>query len=207
MEKNKIPYLYINMNYNFIIILFAFIIGLYFVSTHKTNDVIEGFNGSGTENCPNLLMKKDDAYYLYNTNKLHVPGVNPIKFNNLEDYTEFIDWSRGQGIRCPVLFLQQTYDTQGKRTYRVLPDPENPNAGLPPQRMPKETKLYDAGHQPGSMPSFDPLNQYIGDYTPLDAMFHDTENKYSDSAMDTNWGGIAYTEKDIAEGKYAGDTN
>jgi hypothetical protein len=57
------------------------------------------------------------------------------------------------------------------------------------------------------MPSFDPLNQYIGDYTPLDAMFHDTENKYSDSAMDTNWGGSAYTEKDIAEGKYAGDMN
>ena len=90
-----------------------------------------------------MLIKKDDAYYLYNSAKAEVPGVNPIRFNNLEEYNEFMQWLRGAGIRCPVLYLQQTYDTQGERTYRVLPDANEQHAGLPPTQ-PQETLLYDA---------------------------------------------------------------
>ena len=28
------------------------------------------------------------------------------EFNNLEEYTEFLEWQRGAGIRCPVLYVQ-----------------------------------------------------------------------------------------------------
>ena len=191
------------MNNKLLLIGVLFLAGFIYVCLNKTSDLLEGF--SVPSNCPNLLIKKDDKYLLVNTTKSHIPGVNPIEFKNLEDYTEFMQWLRGQGIRCPVLFLQQTYDTQGKRTYRILPDAYEPNAGLPPQRMPHETKLYDAGHNPGSMPGFDPLNQYIGDYTPLDKMFHE-KGPISDNPMDPNWGGKAYTAEIVKEGKYAGDT-
>lgn len=194
------------MNYTLIIIGILYILGLYFIIKNSTKKCVEGFNSGSS--CPNLLMKKDDAYYLYNTNKSNVPGVNPVRFNTLEEYTEFMDWLRGSGIRCPVLFLQQTYDTQGQRTYRALPNPEEPNAGLPPVRPLKQTKLFDAGHNKGSMPGFDPMNQYIGDYTPLDGIFHEkNKNGLSDNPIDTNWGGVAYS-RDIVDNTntYAGDT-
>lgn len=191
------------MNIRVSLIFIVFLAGLYYVCTHTTNDLLEGF--SVPSNCPNLLIKKDDKYLLFNTTKGHIPGVNPIKFNNLEDYTEFVHWLRGQGIRCPILFLQQTYDTQGKRTYRILPDAYDQNPGLPPNRLADETKLIDAGHTPGSMPGFDPLNQYIGYYTPLDKMFHD-QGPMSDNPRDADWGGQAYTAEQVASGRYSGST-
>lgn len=193
------------MNYKLLLIIALYLLGLYFIIRNTTKGCIEGFEGQS--NCPNLLMKKDDAYYLYNTNKADVPGVNPIRFNTLEEYTEFVQWLRSSGVICPILYLQQTYDTQGQRTYKMLPDPNEPNAGFPPTQPLKETKLYDAGHDKGSMPGFDPMNQYIGDYTPLDKMFHEEEkDKFSDNPMDVNWGGTAYAREQVAEGKYAQDT-
>lgn len=191
------------MNIKKVLYIGLFLAGLLFVCTNKTKHIIEGFDVPS--NCPNLLIKKGAKYYLHNTAKDNVPGVNPIEFKNLEEYVEFMHWMRGQGIRCPVLYLQQTYDTQGERTYRVLPDAVEQNAGLPPQRMPKLTKLYDAGHQKGSMPGFDPLNQYIGDYTPLDAMFHE-KGPISDNPMDNQWGGAQYSREVVQSGKYAKDT-
>ena len=190
------------MNYKLCVIFIIFLAGLYFVCTHKTSDIREGFNVAG--NCPNILIKKGDRLYLQNTSKASVPGVNPIEFKNLEEYTEFVDWLRSQGIRCPILYLQQTYDTQGDRTYRVHPDPLEPNAGIPPALVPTETKLYDAGHNKGSMPGFDSQNQYIGDYTPLDKIFHKTGSK-SDNPMDNQWGGVQYSRNEAASGKYKSD--
>lgn len=189
--------------------------GFYFIfqtvydkNKDKKNDSNkEGFEGNHS-NCPNLLLKKDNAYYLYNTNKADVPGVNPIRFDRLYEYKEFIEWLRSQGIRCPVLYLEQTYDTQGERTYRMLPDPEEPNAGLPPQMPLQETKLFDAGHDKGSYPGYDRLNQYIGDYTPLDQMYHQEERtqQLSDNPMDVNWGGPQYSRDVVKSGKYKEDT-
>ena len=195
------------MQFTFVSVIVLFIIGLIFVTTNKTNDVVEGFNASlGLENdCPNLLMKKDNAYYLYNSKREQTPGLNPIKFESLDEYKGFVEQLQSEGIHCPVLFLQQTFDTQGDMTYRMLDKPWMPTVGLPPKRLPQETKLFDAGHDPGSAPSFDPLNQYIGLYTPLDAMFK-SKDKYSDNPMDTQWGGSRYSERAIESGKYAGST-
>jgi len=190
------------MNTKLIIAIVLFLAGLCFIMKYRTKDVVEGFGDFS--NCPNLLVKKDSDYYLYNTTKAEVPGVNPIKFSNLEDYTEFMQWLRGEGIRCPVLYLQQTYDTQGERTYRMLPDPKEQHPGLPPT-IPHVTKLYDAGHNKGSYPGFDPENQYVGDYTPLDEMYH-SKKAISDNPMDTNWGGPAWSRESVREGDYAEDT-
>ena len=188
------------MNYKLAVVVVIFLAGFFFVSSHKTSDIIEGFGDYSK--CPNLLIKKEDKYYLHNTTKADVPGVNPIEFKTLEDYVEFVHWLRSNGIRCPILYLQQTYDTQGERTFRVLPDPIEPNAGLPPALVPNETKLYDAGHNKGSFPGFDSSNQYIGDYTPLDKMFNQT-GSISDNAMDDNWGGVRYSRAVVKSGKYA----
>ena len=43
-----------------------------------------------------------------------------------------MEWLRGEGIRCPALFLQHTYDTQGKSTYKIRPSPTDPQGGAPP---------------------------------------------------------------------------
>jgi hypothetical protein len=212
------------------------------------NGIGIGNGGSGSvppSHCPNLLIKKDNAYYLYNSKKANVPGVNPIRFNNLEEYTEFARWLKSQGVRCPILQLQQTYDTQGERTYRItqVPDPDNPNdlitASIPEQVSTEDllhvreldgvmvgsehlrqiqsqtqfqmqapiTKLYDAGHDKGSMPAFDPHNQYVGLNTPLDHMFHMEERTQglSDNPMDVNFGGAQYAKDVVASGAYKED--
>lgn len=79
-----------------------------------------------------MLIQKGSRFYLYNSKLAQVPGVNPIEFDNLEDYTEFLEWQRSQGIRCPVLYLQETYDAQGNKTFKARPSVSEPQAGLPP---------------------------------------------------------------------------
>lgn len=177
-----------------------FFIGLYFYATKC--DCKEGLtnNTSGGPRCPNLLIQKGSRFYLYNTKLAEVPGVNPIEFANLEDYTEFLDWQRSQNIRCPVLYLQETYDAQGNRVYKSRPSVSEPQAGIPPstaaptgiasqvppimesalepvgdQAYPNPTLLVDATqndppYNQGSYPAHDQTSYYIGTTTPLDAM-------------------------------------
>lgn len=198
--------------YKFYIIFILFSLGLFFIYSTHVQNIYEGMNSIGLDraNCPNLLVKRDGKFLMYNTKRAEIPGVNPIVFDHLEDYKEFMKWLRSQGIRCPVLYLERTNDTQGQDTYRLLPDPEEPNAGLPPQRPFKETKLFDAGHNEGSMPGFDSMNQYIGDYTPLDKMFHQTgrfgPEGRSANPMDLNFGGEEFAEEVVESGAYADDT-
>jgi hypothetical protein len=180
------------------LLLLVFLIGLYFYA--KNGD--EGFtnNQSTGPRCPNLLIQKGSRFYLYNSKLAQVPGVNPVEFDNLEDYTEFLDWQRSQNIRCPVLFLQETYDAQGNRVYKSRPSVSEPQAGLPPSAAapigiasqvspmmetslepvgedayPNPTLLVDATrndppYNQGSYPAYDETSYYIGTTTPLDAM-------------------------------------
>jgi len=102
---------------------------LFILRTHTK----EGFEKlTNKPSCPNLLVQKGKKVYLYNTRLNEVPGVNPIVFNNLEEYTEFIDWQRSQGIRCPVLYLQEVQDASGKVVCRARPCISEPQGGLPP---------------------------------------------------------------------------
>jgi len=116
------------------LLILVFLIGLYFYANNNDTVINEGYrnNSNSTSRCPNMLIQKGSKFYLYNSNLAQVPGVNPIEFNNLEDYTEFLDWQRSQGIRCPVLYLQESYNAQGKRVYNIRPSVSEPQAGLPP---------------------------------------------------------------------------
>jgi hypothetical protein len=110
-----------------------FLAGLYFYVEYGPNPKkLEGLSTiNGELRCPNILIQKGAKYYLYNSNIDEVPGVNPIMFNNLAEYTKFLEWQRSAGIRCPVLYVQNTYDAQGNRVYKMRPSVSEPQGGLP----------------------------------------------------------------------------
>jgi len=115
----------------------VFLIGLYFYvkqGNKNTDGFTSALDTSTTSKCPNLLVQKGSMIYLYNTKVAEVPGVNPLIFENLEEYTEFINWQHSQGIRCPVLYLQQTYDAQSNSVYKIRPSVSEPQGGLPPSK-------------------------------------------------------------------------
>ena len=125
-------------------ILISFLLGILFCLSNKHADVIENFGFSSK--CPNLLIKKGCKIELLNTKKAKIPGVNPVIFNNLEEYTEYVKWQKFMGIHCPVLYLQQTYNTQGKKRFQVMDSIEDPTAGYPNTENPTFRKVFmDAG--------------------------------------------------------------
>jgi hypothetical protein len=160
---------------------------------------------------------------LYNSQVAKVPGVNPIKFNNLEDYVEFMKWQRSQGIVCPVLYLQQTNDAQGKNIYKIRPSPVDLQGGLPPMvdtttgagaganRLPPVTKLMDSNrndppYNTNSYPGVDASGFNMGDVTPLDMLnFIQQDSGTSPNPMDPNWGGPKFTQHLVDSGYYEGD--
>jgi len=214
------------------LLILLFLIGLYFYAkgTDLTYTYSEGFkpNEKNGVRCPNLLIQKGSKFYLYNSKLARVPGVNPIEFDNLEDYSEFLDWQRSQKIRCPVLYLQETYDAQGNKVYKTRPSVFEPQAGLPPSiasshgdvilesnlgtpGMPAYTNptlLVDATqndppYNTNSYPAHDQTDYYIGTTTPQDMMDIASEKApISANPMDTNWGGAAYTDKLVEQGYY-----
>ena len=196
--------------------IIMFLGGLYFYITYSKTDksyMLEGLSTmNGELRCPNILIQKDAKYYLYNSEIAQVPGVNPIMFNNLEEYTEFLEWQRSAGIRCPVLYVQNSYDVQGNRVYKVRPGVSELQGGLPPTTpvpLPlKFTPLVDATRNDGkynenSYPAYDQSSYYVGSTTPLDMIKNSDANMlYSDNAMDPNWGGADYTQSLVETGYY-----
>ena len=125
------------------IILSVFALGFLFTISYKHSDLIrEPFDI--TNKCPNLLVRKGKEIHLVNTNKALIPGVNPIKFESLEDYAQFVEYQKHMKINCPILYYQETYDTQNNKGYRLHSDPLNPEAGLPS----KIAKEYDINKSP-----------------------------------------------------------
>ena len=189
------------MNAKLLVIAVVFILGLVVASTKTRETFI-------SNQCPNLLIKKDGVYYLKNT---RVPNQPPITFNSLDDYIKFVEIQRKEGMSCPVLYLQQTADAQGTTSYRMMPDPRNPNGGLSAEQFPTiegelRRKLTDASRlsnifNKGLYPGYDPTNQDIGVETPLDKIFTST-GSVSDNPMDPNWGGMDYTRGVVKTGKY-----
>lgn len=207
-----------------LILFLILILGLflYFHIFHFPTKIKENF--SMNSNCPNILIKKNGKFILKNTRKAEVPGVNPIVFNNLEEYVEFIQWSRSQKINCPILYLQESYDPQGNTNFQFRPNPFNPEGGLPsyivddpqssqgnviPYQQPPENLLLDANrndppYNKNSYPGFDAWNQYIGETVPIDKMFHEEEKlPVSDMPTDDNWGGPGYSKKVVKSGYYS----
>jgi hypothetical protein len=215
------------MTLSTLLFILVFLIGLYFYARSSNPKYSEAFVNNGQLRCPNLLIQKGSRFYLYNSKVAKVPGVNPIEFENLEDYTEFLDWQRSQGIRCPVLYLQQTYDAQGNPVYKVRPSVTEPQSGLPPSiassigniipeqptnsgipSLPNPTLLVDATrndppYNTNSYPAYDESSYYVGTTTPLDIMnIQEQQKAVSANPMNDNWGGSDYTQSLVDKGYY-----
>ena len=201
---------------------FVFLLGMYYYMNYGES-YLENFEN---KDCPNLLIQKGSKIYLKNTKKAEIPGVNPIEFNNLEEYVEFTEWQRHKKIQCPVLFLKREFDAQNKEVYKMHPGGTEIHAGI--QSVPANVNTQNRGNvilnKKGQDPysdllkdaskdnppynqnmyaSMDPANQTEGDNTPLDKLFHVQEDaSESDNPMDANWGGTGYTQQAIDSGKY-----
>ena len=156
--------------------------------------------------CPTTLVQDGAKYLLFNDNLPEEEGVNPLQLDGLDDYLGFLEWQRSQGIECPILHVQSSYNTQGEKEFRVKNDPimnnghmttENPNGRL--AKHPPTVELVDASRESetyniNQYPGFDPYNQNSGDHTPLDKMFSmTTSDGKSPNPMDSEWGGVEYT--------------
>ena len=137
--------------YKMILIGAMFLLGIYFIfaqgkreSTSESSCGKEGFeiNKKLNSHCPNVLIQKGNMFYLFNTTRAKVPGVNPLQFNSLEEYIEFTDWQRGQGIRCPIMYLQESYDAQGNAVFKYRPSPTNMQGGLQEMNITTQTDKY-----------------------------------------------------------------
>lgn len=196
------------------------IVGILFYLVHNnclSFGAIEGLQvnknvtkNSGNLRCPNLLIQRNKEIYLYNTKLAEVPGVNPIKFKNLEDYNEFLDWQKSQGIRCPVLFLQKSYNTQGQSVYKIRPSIKDPQGGLKPHILSAdgETVVRSTLGDDNTFAypySEDVLNKRVKTFSEVDTEEENDEKDISlvsPDPMDSNWGGPDYTRDLINKGFY-----
>lgn len=202
-------------------IIILFIMVTYFVLNYTSADFKEALTMPGVNtNCPNVLIQKGALLYLYNSKKKEIPGVNPIVFNNLEEYVEFVEFQRATGNICPVLYLQHSSEANGTDSYKIRPSPTNllgglsgvPASGLPSKPPPRNhvTPLLDASRdQPpfnvNSYPGFNYSNTDQGDFTPSMMLDYITQSTgFSPNPMDSNWGGSDFTQALIDKGYFAG---
>ena len=157
-------------------------------------------NKASSVKCPKVLIKKGEQLILYDDANNEIQN-----FASLDEYIDYLKNERARGISCPVLFLQKENDTQGRDVYRVRPGVFDQQGGMAPVDIApiidanRKSKIYNVNNYPG----FDPLGLQIGVYTQLDAVHDSTEKaKTSDNPMDTNWGGVEFTQDAIESGKY-----
>lgn len=175
-----------------IIIVFIFLLGMYFCATFTHKDFIETFvNENKKRECPDLLIQKGTEIFLFNSNVEYVPGINPTKFNNLEEYAEYVEWQRSQGLTCPVLFLQHSYDAQNKSKYDLRPSPFNLQGGLNTHAADKLIK------DPKINTKILAFNNIFEDIQDASKRGHTTAN-----AMDRHWGGVAFSRKQVEDGHF-----
>ena len=222
--------------YNNAAIVIVFIFGMiYYANSYNLHEPMENADSKNKKEkkntkdskniekrCSNMLIEKDGAIYLYNSKIASVPGVNPLKFENLEEYAEFYEWQKSQNIECPLLFLQYTTDTQNNELIQVKPSIFENSGGLPKEKnqaIPgqegeeyyEENKILDATKNStpnsnfkfnsGMYSGFDQHNQNVGLDTPLDKMFSEKNSK-SANPMDRHWGGKKHTQAKVKAGDY-----
>lgn len=131
------------------LMILLFLLGLY---VYMYAGIREGM----TATCPNFLIQQGDRILLHNTTMDTIPGINPLVFASLDEYTMYVQHQESKGIHCPVLVLQPSKDAQNETKYQVKP-----------------ALLVDASrtHPPfntDSYPGFDAHNQTMGQVTVLD---------------------------------------
>ena len=203
---------FFNDKLNLLIITSFMVLGLYYyINSYKYYEPLENNTNS---QCPNMLIEKDGKYHLFNSKKKVEIGVNPITFNNLEDYTKFIEWQNNKNISCPILYLQYSTDTQNNELIQVKSSIFENEGGLPSkiknqfkQDSVDENQILDATKDNNDVfntnmfNGFDSQNQDIGLDTPLDKIFHQPGIK-SVNPMDPHWGGKNYTFDAVKRGDF-----
>ena len=98
-------------------------------SDNNMNDLISTTND---DLCPNLLIKRGTKLMLFNKNMPEIPKQNPLFFDSLEQYIEYIKVQREMyNQHCPVLYLQEETNSQGEDVYR-LRKPDNSDIMVDP---------------------------------------------------------------------------
>ena len=192
-------------------LIMVFVIGLYL---HSINFNLTQFNETYDPICPDMLIRKENKLYLFNKKTPY----NNIMFNDINEYKKYLEMQKQNGKRCPMLYLQQENNAQGKDVFVMHTSHDEISNIIPTSIRNTENSLYgkveqfenviDAGrdnppYNANNYPSFDPYGLYIGKHTNLDEIHYSTEKEaVSDNPMDTNWGGIKHTEQSINSGKY-----
>ena len=206
-------------------LLFTFALGGYVYSTMDLKYMIARSEGMETnedgkkkddeipEGCPDVLVQWGNVLYLYDSRNPLENDKNPVVFNSLDEYGEHIKKQNEAGKSCPVLFLQQENNAQGDNVYRMRPSPFNTQNGVPANSAllrPYDGRVInqrdasrDNGYNQNMYPGFDPQGLYVGRNTEVDVVHYSTEQApKSDNPMDSNWGGILYTQAQVDSGKY-----
>lgn len=160
-----------------ILIVIGFISGIVFCLSYNSKDLVEGFDNPIKRNCPNILVQKGSKIELTNTSKAKIPGVNPIYFENLEEYTEFIKWQRANGIKCPILAFKEMVGAGGENMFSISQELSSGKGVVMPENLSYSSRLsplYDANRDDppfnqGPYHGFDEEDQNIGKFTKLDA--------------------------------------
>jgi hypothetical protein len=100
----------------YLFIIFMFVFGIYFMYSNPKEK--ESFVSG---QCQTTIIKDGQRFLLYNPELDHVPGVNPIELNSLNEYKEYIEWQRANKIKCPILHLEKVFDSQGAPMYEIRP--------------------------------------------------------------------------------------
>lgn len=154
--------------------------------------------------CPDLLVRSGNKLYLHNT-QMQRSDTNPIVFDDLDNYLEYLKIQRGNNIRCPVLFVQEENNAQGQTVYRMRPSPTSMEGGaqIEPVRIVDASREHPPYNQ-NQYAGFDPHGNDVGRFTELDRIHYSTEKaKVSDNPMDANWGGTIFSKEAVESGKYA----
>jgi len=194
--------------YIFLLLLFiTFSVGFVVLLSKHETEAFQDFMTPETrkeiessETCPDLLISTSNGIVLVNTRQ----QKELIRFSNLDEYIQYVEVQRENGIHCPVLFLQQENDTQGKDVYRIRPSPFSMDGGVPTVQPVIDASRENPPYNQDMYAGFDPQGQSIGKYTTLDKI-HDSTKKtsLSDNPMDTNWGGVTFSQESVLSGKYA----
>ena len=169
--------------YKLLVIGLIFLLGFYFISqsTKLETFTIGDDKYKIRENCPDVLIQKGSAFFLYNSKRANVPGVNPIRFESLEEYVEFTEWQRSQGILCPVLYLQHAYNAQGDAVYKARPSPTNLQGGQPDYLVTPASLPIDTASMQDKMvppPKDVPIQGVYGrDYIPPGGTLHGSQRQ------------------------------
>jgi hypothetical protein len=156
-----------------------------------------------TNVCGSALIKRGGRLLLFVDPKNQ--DEIPIEFETLDDYINYLDEQKSNGIECPVLFLQQENDTQGNDVYRVRPSPFNQASGMKPINVVpiKDASRANYPYNSNQYPGIDTAGLQIGVYNELDEIHDSTSRaKTSDNPMDVNWGGVEFTRSKVESGKY-----